>query len=419
MKKSLIFAATAAVVLSACAKVDTYKVSEQEAVSFGVYAGKAATKAVSGTDYGTVTTTSLQGSSNGFGVFGYYTDADDYASNTKANFMYNQQVTYSGSAWTYNPVKYWPNEHGASAVSTDTDKLTFLAYAPFVANKDIAGDKGVSITDKAGSAAADEGITAMTANNVAGDAVLTFKVPASSEEQIDLLYGVMKATYVDVEGATIGTANKPLENLTKQKTDGKVEILFKHALAKIAIDIKDVVDAVSPVTSVDPASDGTKVVVEKLTVKGTIGTDGKLNLYTGAWSDTASGASFDVTPLPSDIYSGATAPTTYPTVDGVKETGLGTGNTIDLMVVPAAGAEITGVEITYYICTEDPQLDGGVSIVKNVISKDFATAVTIEKGKQYGLNVLLGLTSIKLDATVADWDTTAGSTDVDLPKNVA
>ena len=419
MKKSLIFAATAAVVLSACAKVDTYKVSEQEAVSFGVYAGKAATKAVSGTDYGTVTTTSLQGSSNGFGVFGYYTDADDYASNTKANFMYNQQVTYSGSAWTYNPVKYWPNEHGASAVSTDTDKLTFLAYAPFVANKDIAGDKGVSITDKAGSAAADEGITAMTANNVAGDAVLTFKVPASSEEQIDLLYGVMKATYVDVEGATIGTANKPLENLTKQKTDGKVEILFKHALAKIAIDIKDVVDAVSPVTSVDPASDGTKVVVEKLTVKGTIGTDGKLNLYTGAWSDTASGASFDVTPLPSDIYSGATAPTTYPTVDGVKETGLGIGNTIDLMVVPAAGAEITGVEITYYICTEDPQLDGGVSIVKNVISKDLGTAITIEQGKQYGLNVLLGLTSIKLDATVEDWDDSAADTNGDVPKNVA
>lgn len=418
MKKSLIFAATAAVVLSACAKVDTYKVSTQEAVSFGVYAGRAVTKAVSGTDYGTVTTTSLQAAaSNGFGVFGYYTDAANYASNTKANFMYNQQVTYSGGNWTYNPVKYWPNEHDASAVSTDTDKLTFLAYAPFVANKDIAGDKGVSITDKAGSAAADEGITAMTANNVAGDAVLTFKVPASSEEQIDLLYGVMKASYTDVEGATIGTANSPLENLTKQKTNGKVEILFKHALAKIAIDIKDVVDAVDPVTTVNPASDGTKVVVESLTVKGTIGTSGKLNLYTGAWDNTATGASFDVTPLPTAIYSGATAPTTYPSVAGIDEDGL--DKTIDLMVVPATGAKITGVEITYYICTEDPQLDGGVSIVKNVISKDLGTAINIEKGKQYGLNVLLGLTSIKLDATVDDWDDSAADTNVDLPKNVA
>ena len=415
MKKSLIFAATAAVVLSACAKVDTYKVSEQEAVSFGVYAGKAAaTKAVSGTDYGTVTTATLQAAaSNGFGVFGYYTDADNYASSTKANFMYNQQVTYSGGNWTYNPVKYWPNEHGASATSTDTDKLTFLAYAPYVENLSAADG---TVKDGA-AAAATEGITAMTKNTEEKDAILTFVVPASAEEQIDLLYGVMKAPYTDVEGATIGTANKPLENLTKQKTDGKVEILFKHSLAKIAIDIKDVVDAVAPTTSVNPASDGTKVVVESLTLKGTIGTSGKLNLYTGVWSDTATGATFAVSPLPTSIYSGATAPTTYPTVDGVKETGLGTGKTIDLMVVPATGAEITGVEITYYICTKDLQLDGGVSIVKNVISKDLGTAITIEKGKQYGLNVLLGLTSIKLDATVADWDTTAGSTNVDLPKN--
>ena len=415
MKKSLIFAATAAVVLSACAKVDTYKVSEQEAVSFGVYAGKAAaTKAVSGTDYGTVTTATLQAAaSNGFGVFGYYTDADNYASSTKANFMYNQQVTYSGGNWTYNPVKYWPNEHGASATSTDTDKLTFLAYAPYVENLSAADG---TVKDGA-AAAATEGITAMTKNTEEKDAILTFVVPASAEEQIDLLYGVMKAPYTDVEGATIGAANSPLENLTKQKTDGKVEILFKHSLAKIAIDIKDVVDAVAPTTSVNPASDGTKVVVESLTLKGTIGTSGKLNLYTGVWSDTATGATFAVSPLPTSIYSGATAPTTYPTVDGVKETGLGTGKTIDLMVVPATGAEITGVEITYYICTKDLQLDGGVSIVKNVISKDLGTAITIEKGKQYGLNVLLGLTSIKLDATVADWDTTAGSTNVDLPKN--
>lgn len=415
MKKSLIFAATAAVVLSACAKVDTYKVSEQEAVSFGVYAGKAAaTKAVSGTDYGTVTTATLQAAaSNGFGVFGYYTDADDYASSTKANFMYNQQVTYSGGNWTYNPVKYWPNEHGASATSTDTDKLTFLAYAPYVENLSAADG---TVKDGA-AAAATEGITAMTKNTEEKDAILTFVVPASAEEQIDLLYGVMKAPYTDVEGAPIGAANSPLENLTKQKTDGKVEILFKHSLAKIAIDIKDVVDAVAPTTSVDPASDGTKVVVESLTLKGTIGTSGKLNLYTGVWSDTATGATFAVSPLPTSIYSGATAPTTYPTVDGVKETGLGTGKTIDLMVVPATGAEISGVEITYYICTEDSQLDGGVSIVKNVISKDLGTAINIEKGKQYGLNVLLGLTSIKLDATVADWDTTAGSTNVDLPKN--
>lgn len=420
MKKSFVFAAVAAVVLSACAKVDTYKVSEQEALTFGVYAGNAAktTKAVSSTDYGTVTTASLQASSKGFGVFGYYTDADNYASSTKANFMYNQQVTYSGSAWSYSPVKYWPNEHGASAVSSDVDKLTFLAYAPFVANLDVTADHGVAIADTAATAAAaTEGITGMTANNVAGDAVLTFVVPASAEQQIDLLYGVMAAQYTDVEGSTIGTVGGALENLTKQKTNGKVEILFKHALAKVAIDIKDVVDAVDPVTSVDPASDGTKVVVESLTLNGTnLGKGGKLNLYTGAWSDFTTASSYSVSPLPAAIYSGDTAPTAYPAVAGVDEDGL--DNTIDLMVVPATGAQITGVQITYYVCTEDAQLDGGVSVVKNVISKDLATPVTISKGFQYNLNVLLGLTSIKLDATVEVWQD-GGDTEVDLPENVA
>ncbi|MBP5333941.1 MAG: hypothetical protein J6Y66_07210, partial [Bacteroidales bacterium] len=144
MKNSMILAAAAALALAACAKVETINNNAPEAISFGVYAGKAAaTKAVSGTDYSTVTTATLQASSNGFGVFGYYTDAANYASSTKANFMYNQQVTYSAGAWSYSPVKYWPNEHGASAVSTDTDKLTFLAYAPFVATNAIGPDKGV------------------------------------------------------------------------------------------------------------------------------------------------------------------------------------------------------------------------------------------------------------------------------------
>lgn len=424
MKKILTFAAVAAVVLSSCAKIDNYKVSAPEAISFGVYAGNSVnTKAVSGTDFGTITNTELQASSNGFGVFGYYTDADDYASGTKANFMYNQQVKYSAGAWSYNPVKYWPNEHGASAVSTDVDKLTFLAYAPFVANFQIGTDKGVSIADKAGTAAADEGIIAMTANNVAGDATLTFKVPASSEEQIDLMYGVLGATYTDVEGNTIGGAvGNPMENLTKQKTDGKISILFKHALAKVAIDIKEVVDALAPTTSVNPTSDGTKVVVKSLKLKGTaIGTQGDLNLYTGAWDVTTSGTEFTVAPLPSDI-SVASAPTAYPGITGVDEDGL--TNTIDLMLIPDASSEITGVEIVYYVCTYDEQLDGKVSVVENKISKVLDTdssaagnqPLTIEKGKQYGLNLLLGLTSIELTAEVEDWDVES-TTNVDLPKN--
>lgn len=421
MKKYLILAASAVLVLAACAKVETIKNDVPEAINFGVYAGNAATKAVSGTDFGTVTTTSLQAAtSNGFGVFAYYTDAADYASSTKPNFMYNQQVTYNGTKWTYSPVKYWPNEHGASAVSTDTDKLTFLAYAPFVANFKIGTDKGVSIKDnQATAAAATEGIIAMTANDAESDATLTFKVPASADNQIDLLYGVMKATYTDVEGATIGVVNGPLENLTKQKTDGKVEILFKHSLAKVAIDIKEVVNAAAPTTSVNPASDDTKVVVKSLKLKGTgIGTEGQLNLYTSDWNITTSATEFTIAPLPATITVAAAPTNDYDGLPaGVDEDGL--DKTIDFMLIPSTttpATTITGVEIVYYVCTKDTQLADGVSVVENKISKNFASAVTLEQGKQYNLNILLGLTSIDLTAEVDVWGD-GSTTSVDLPKN--
>ena len=348
----MILAAAAALVLCACAKVETVKITPDEAVSFGVYAGKAVgTKAVSATDYYAIDTDSLKASTFGFGVFGYYTDADDYdqtANPIKANFMYNQQVTWASTKWTYNPVQYWPNEHGASATSTDTDKLTFLAYAPFVENLVINGDTESTVKDGAATpAAATEGIIAMTGNKMEEDAKLTFKVPASSKEQIDLLYGVMAAQYTDVEGNNIGTVGSPLENLTKQKTDGKVEILFKHALAKLAIDIKEVIDAEDPTTTVNPSSDGTKVVVKSIKLVGTtIGTQGKLNLYTGLWNVTDSATEFTVAPLPAAISVDA-APTAYPGIAGVDEDGL--DKTIDLMIIPSTSpaTTITGVEIVY------------------------------------------------------------------------
>ena len=88
------------------------------------------------------------------------------------------------------------------------------------------------------------------------------------------------------------------------------------------------------------------------------------------------------------------------------------------MLIPsAAPTTITGVEIVYYVCTEDANLDGGVSVVENKISKEFTSALTLVQGKQYNLNLLLGLTSIELDATVANW-TVSSTTNVDLPKNV-
>lgn len=429
MKKIMILAASAALVLVGCAKNDVYTVTEGTPLTFGVYAGNAATKAVSATDFDTITTNSLGNTAGkGFGVFAYYTNDSNYASNTTANFMYNQQVkgdgngTTAATKWTYTPVKYWPNEHGDNAKSTGIDKLTFLCYAPWVENLAINGSTESTVKD-AGGAAATEGITAMTGNATTGDAKLTFKVPASSLEQIDLLYGVLNTQSTNVDGTPEGTVGSPIENLTKEKTGGKVDIKFMHALAKVAIDIKEVVDQVAPTSSVNPANNNTKVVVKEIKLLGeNMATEGKLNLYSGAWGDVNAKTEFAVSPLDATKYAVTAAPTNYPTIDGVDEDGL--EKKINLMLIPAQNAtpadisKIKGVEIIYYVCTKDSNLQNEVSVVENHITKDFDTAITLGKGKAYGINILLGLTSVKLTATVEEWDTVTPETNVDLPKNV-
>ena len=135
--------------------------SQTSPISFDVYAQRAVTRAglpggttpAAGTDpqfYG-ITTKSLQTGLHkdaGFGVFAYFTDNGDYDANTSTpNFMYNEQVTYKTGGtladWTYEPVKYWPNEYGDGATSDDLDKVSFFAYAPWI---DVNATTGTPVT---------------------------------------------------------------------------------------------------------------------------------------------------------------------------------------------------------------------------------------------------------------------------------
>ena len=72
------------------------------------------------------------------------------------------------------------------------------------------------------------------------------------------------------------------------------------------------------------------------------------------------------------------------------------------------------VTITYYVTTEDTKLSGGKSRVKNVIQKKVVLP-SLDNGKSYNLHLLLGLTSVKVEAEVADWDENYVQTD--LPQN--
>ena len=72
------------------------------------------------------------------------------------------------------------------------------------------------------------------------------------------------------------------------------------------------------------------------------------------------------------------------------------------------------VKITYRVVTKDTKLSGNVSNVSNAITKE--TSIQLQNGKSYNLKLILGLTSVKLDATVADW-LVADDTEIWLPRN--
>lgn len=79
----------------------------------------------------TKTTTSLEPNTH-FGVFAFYQPgviggaSGEWSSSCTPNFMYNQDVLYNGSTYSYSPVKYWPNN--------EENTISFWAYCPYDAN---------------------------------------------------------------------------------------------------------------------------------------------------------------------------------------------------------------------------------------------------------------------------------------------
>ena len=72
------------------------------------------------------------------------------------------------------------------------------------------------------------------------------------------------------------------------------------------------------------------------------------------------------------------------------------------------------VTITYYVTTDDDKLADEVSRVENKIQKKVVLP-SLANGKSYNLNLLLGLTSVKVEAEVGDWS--EEFIQADLPQN--
>lgn len=461
MKKYFILAA-AALSFAACSSDDALtepKVAQEKAgevpVAFDVYVPRATTRAGA---YGDITTTILEttATSDGFAVFGYYTDNNDYDQFSIPNFMYNQWVYKDGGNWYYSPTKYWPNEYGSNAESDDYDRVSFFAYAPRVAvnpttGKVVAGSKNFADSENTG-------IVALSPNTGAGDPLVKYVVSLNPAKRVDLLWGTKSADDWTLQqtGAAQGiTTDMPWLNVQRPADatgTQKLKFTFNHALAKLNVQVDAFVDGAD---ATNPVAAKNKIFVRSITFTG-FATKGALNLNnTDAGAGIAKWMSFSgLSELETgdeiSIYDGrkdgkeGVSPAANEKVTGLNpvlvedaawlSTKAGVTNTAVNLFDHATAAEPifvipTGdpvnVTIVYEVEAEDGNLptflaDGAThgSRVKNTITQK-AVLPKLENGTGYVLKLHLGMNSVKFDAEVTGWDDDSDASDdnVNLPEN--
>ena len=237
-------AAMAALTLVSCSSDDLNSLSDNssknEAISFDGYLGRSAV-AVNGSRGSVLDVTALQNSSEGFGVFGNYKNADDQEFGS--NWFDNVQVKYSSkdTKWTYSPLMYWlPQGH-----------IDFLAYAPYDSkyNKKVTKD----------------------------NQKLDFTVSSTITTQKDLLWAI--------------ATNQTMAN---NSGTNKVNFTFAHALSRLGYTVK-LKEAYSSATitlnkiTLAGSEDGTK---EAFYTEGTIDLS-KANNDPDLWKPSTTKQKFD------------------------------------------------------------------------------------------------------------------------------
>ena len=463
MKKFALFALAAAGILSSCSQSSDLvndlptpskeQKEEKTPISFDTYNAKSAVVRSSRAGYaGDMTTAMLQ--KEGFGVIAYYTGTSDYSAWTKEapNFMYNTKVYVDGAtgtevsenpSWTYSPTVYWPNDNATAdnvgAAGTGGGKLSFFAYAPYVA---VTPSTGVVTS------ATTTGIKALSNNSATSAPTLTYSLDGS----VDLLWGTAGANDVTVgnaaqAGATLtgGKADVNVD-LTKMKTNGKINFLFKHALAQIN-SLKVVADIDNNGAATGGSLSNTKIYVEKVTLanglttgenpESTIIGNGTFDLTTGVWTagSERENVAFNVAAasvktdadlaMNTAIQIPATTPNVNPGVTewedifstpGVTTAATNVFDGISTKLIPGSDQTLK-ITIKYWVTTKDSNLSKGYTWIPQEITKTISLGA-IEMNKSYGIVMHLGLTSVKFTATVSDWVAAGSEVRADLPVNV-
>ena len=353
-------AAMAALTLVSCSSDDLDSFSDNssknEAISFDGYLGRSAV-AVNGSRGSVLEMEDLKKSTDGFGVFGNYKEAN--GQEFGANLFDNQQVTYKKTEWTYDGFKYWPSQ----------GHIDFLAYAPYVKN------------------------TKLTASSI------SFTVENEVAKQKDLLWAKADGKTKD----NISTDNN------------KVKFQFAHALSRLGYSVKLKKDCSEDATitlkKIILAGSSTEPTGEPATGSGAFYTKGVINLSTGNWTSTSDKQYFkwysaETTGAQSITFTKSTSGTTYKNKDNEY-----------LFVIPQ---EFSGANELYVIVEYTMQYTGVTkpgtndpAIITNTVHKKLTQ--DFKQGKAYTINLTIGR-PIEFDADVTPWTTdgTNPSTDINI-----
>ena len=487
-QKKLLILFAASALFAACSSDEGPTAPEKQAaqsgevpVAFDTYVSRGTTRAGEPgeivTSGATGTQKDLSNANVGFGVFAYYTNADNYDQTFTPNFMYNEKLYYADSKWQYTPIKYWPNEFGGQSLSDDKDKISFFAYAPYVPVNNPSTGK---VTDNTW------GIVGMKGNTATGDPMIKYISSFYTNQQVDLLWGVynetdwiLKETNAS-QGLATGKAwldvQHPKKTSTAWNDAQKVKFTFLHGLAWLNV----TVDTKTNNTALAAPDGNTKVYIRSVTFEG-FDTKGALNLNnettnTALWynfdclNELNNGSEVTIKDGRKDGKEGVSAATKEyaainPTLiqgQGVATAGTGvTNDQINLFATYNASTKEIGsptddaapifvipnedklkVTIEYDVLTKDPDLVGklndGVtngSVVKNVITRYITSneagsvtepatsgtphGIKLAAGKKYTIRLHLGLNSVEFDAEVDGWDapTATETGGADLPHN--
>ena len=453
-------------------------------VNFSVYTPRNITRAGLDSTISTKSLTTGYHKDAGFGVFAYFTDDNTYGLSATPNFMYNQQIKHNGSAWKYEPVKYWPNEFGDKAVSDEVDRLSFFAYAPWI---EVNPTNGKPVIKKELPSKEDtltfqnKNITQISSNTATGDPIVKYVVDFDPATSVDLLWGVNgKATrynpidpdYTDMQN----TEGLPFLNLIKPiapaVADTTLEFNLRHALAKVKITIDLIDDDNTPAGvggkgNVD--ANVTRIFLRNISING-FALDGTLNLnnteanlpnwkaYTDGVSEITfgdnvfndgrrddhegktNGAANEKNAYINPILVQNDSACANFQFNAKQNPGI-TNTTVNLFggdvtknggffyVIPRGeDGGFVDIKAEYDVETIDSLLAGKISddITPGVSTKNYIykenifqgqTVTDFKAGYQYEIKIHVGITSVKITASVTDWDDTVPATDVDLPDN--